>query len=310
MVAVLMSTYNGETYLREQINSILEQTFSDFVLYIRDDGSSDGTRDVIGSYTDPRIRVLSGENLGPAGSFFALLRQALDADYVFFSDQDDIWYPHKLEKMLEIIKPYGETPTMVFSDFAMIDSDGVQTDASYTRHASLQVAPGNVPLAKVIAQPYAFGCASVINRALAKLVAYPPASIEMHDCWICQSAAAVGNLVYMPEQTIAHRFHSSNATGRSGQDSLITRIKRITGGFRAQSRNAALRLHQIDLLLEHQNEHLLPHVREELTEISNAMKKGKWATVKALRRCGVARQRRSNTLFFYLTVLGIKGEIK
>lgn len=309
MVAVLMSTYNGAAYLKEQINSILNQTYQDFVLYIRDDGSTDNTCALIREYTDRRIRFITGGNLGPAGSFFALLQQEMDADYVFFSDQDDIWYPEKMERMLRAIEDYGDTPTMVFSDFSMIDSNGCQTAPSYARYASLQVTPGNVSLGKVIAQPYVFGCASVINRALSQLVAYPPEGIEMHDCWICQSAAAVGNLIYIPEQTIAHRFHNCNATGRSGQDSAAARLKRMTRGFQDQVRNTALRLHQVDLLLEHQREHLLPEALAALTEISASMKNGKLNTLKALKKYGVSRQKKSNTLFFYLTVLGIKGEI-
>ena len=220
-----------------------------------------------------------------------------------------MWYPDKLEKMLQVIAPYGDVPTMVFSDFSMIDGEGRQTASSYARHAALQVVPGKVELVKVIAQPYVFGCVSVINRALAKLVADPPDGIEMHDCWICQSAAAVGNLIYMPEQTIAHRFHSSNATGRCGQDSVPARLRRLTLGFRAQVDNSALRLRQIRLLLTKQDAYLLPQARQTLTELAAAMDRGKWATVRALRRYGVARQKTVNTLFFYLTVLAIKGEI-
>lgn len=310
MVAVLMSTYNGEAYLNEQIDSILSQSFADFTLYIRDDGSQDGTVALIQKYKDPRIVFLPGKNLGPAQSFFALLRQARDADYFFFSDQDDIWYPNKMDRMLSVIGQYGDTPTMVFSDFAMIDAEGAMTAPSYAEFASLQVVPGQIPLNKLIAQPYAFGCASVINRSLARLVLQPPEGIEMHDCWISLTAAAVGELIYLPEQTISHRFHDRNATGRSGQSSALSRIKRMTSGFQAQVRNTALRLHQVSLLLEIYGDALLPEPKRLLTEISQAMGQSRTTLVKALRKYGVSRQKSLNTLFFYLTVLGIKGELK
>lgn len=310
MIAVLMSTYNGEAYLKEQLDSILTQSMPDFVLYIRDDGSIDGTVELIRSYNDTRICFQEGENLGPAGSFFALLQRARDADYIFFSDQDDIWYPNKLEKMLREIVKYSGVPTMVFSDFSMIDEKGFIIGRSFSEYASLQVAPEEVSVCKLIAHPYVFGCASVINCELAGLVLQPPKGIEMHDCWIALTAASVGKLIYMPEQTIAHRFHSRNATGRSGQNSVLSRLRRVTRGFRAQVDNSALRLRQVDLLLDTYGDKLLLESKQVLLEISEAMSTGKLATVKVLRKHGIARQKCWNTLFFYLTVLGIKGELK
>ena len=309
MVAILMSTYNGEKYLKEQIDSILSQTYRDFVLFVRDDGSNDSTVKIIKSYDDSRIIFECGENKGPAGSFFALLNKAKDYEYVFFSDQDDVWYPEKLEKMLTEIKKYGQVPTMVFSDFAMIDSNGYITAPSYSDYASLQVEEGNVEINKIIAQPYVFGCASVINRALSELVLNPPSQIEMHDCWISLVAAATGNLIYMPYKAISHRFHNNNATGKSGQDSFSARFFRITKGFFAQAENTQKRLYQVFLLLNEFENKITPKSLETLNSLSSAMKKGKFSTIKALRKNGISRQRKINTLFFYMTVFAIKGEI-
>lgn len=310
MVAILMSTYNGEAFLRAQIDSILAQSYSGFTLIIRDDGSSDRTCDLIASYADTRIRLIRGENLGPARSFFALLEEAKDAAYVFFSDQDDVWYPDKLEVMLTEIKKCDECPAMVFSDFSMIDENGKTTHESYAGYAALQLRPGPVGVEKILAQPYAFGCASVLNRPLIQLVQSVPDGIEMHDCWISLVAAATGKLIYLPERTIAHRFHSSNATGREGQTSLTARLKRVTSGFAAQAENTALRLRQAELLLAYHDRQMLPEVRAKLTDIAAAMKSGRLALLKTLYSHGVTRQKMVNTLFFYLTVLGIKGDIR
>lgn len=309
MIAVLMSTYNGARYLQAQLDSVLAQSRSDLVLYIRDDGSTDGTQDLIGACRDPRVRFIQGQNLGPAASFFALLREAADADYVFLCDQDDIWYPDKVEKMLDAIAPYGDVPTMLFSDFAMIDSAGEETARSYAEYASLRVAPGNIQVRDILAQPYVFGCASVMNRALVNLVLEPPAGIEMHDCWISLVAACVGNLIYDPMQLIAHRFHSSNATGRERQASFLSRLRRITSGFRGQCENTKLRLQQVKLLLENHGGILLPQAQALLEDLSAAVSRGRISTVSALRKWRVGRQRTINTLFFYMTVLGMKGEI-
>lgn len=310
MVAVLMSTYNGARFLREQVDSILAQSFADFTLYIRDDGSTDNTCTILSAYDDPRIHLIRGENLGPAGSFFSLLIEAAHADYLFFSDQDDIWYPEKLSTMLTEIRKYEDTPAMVFSDFSMIDEEGVQTNCSYAQFASLRVSPGEVGVDRLIPQPYVFGCASVINKKLAQLVLFPPEGIEMHDCWISLTAAAVGKLIYLPVQTIAHRFHSSNATGRKNQSHPVERLKRLFSGFAAQTENTHLRLHQVNLLLQYHDKLLLPHVRAMLGDLSEAMAHGKIATVFKLAKLGIGRQKAINTLFFYLTVLGIKGDIR
>ena len=141
MIAILMSTYNGKAYLQEQLRSVLEQTVSDFLLLIRDDGSSDGTVDLLREISDPRVRLILGENLGPAGSFFALLDAARqeNADFVFFCDQDDVWMPDKLETLLSEIAKCPAGPALVFSDFAMIDGSGSVTGDSYTAMAQLRI---------------------------------------------------------------------------------------------------------------------------------------------------------------------------
>lgn len=310
MIAIIMSTYNGEEYIKAQLDSILCQSYSDFVLYIRDDGSTDQTVSLITSYTDPRIKFSSGENLGPAGSFFSLLNQVSNMDYIFFSDQDDVWDSDKLERMLAVMQRVENGPTMVFSDFRMIDQNDTLMGESFAAHAHLRVCPGIIGVEKILAQPYVFGCASVINRDLAQAVLQPPRGIEMHDCWISLTASCIGTLYYMPEATISHRFHNRNATGRKGQSDLIMRLKRITKGFHAQVENTLLRLHQVTLLLNCYGDAILPEKRILLEKLSCAMNKGRLATISALRRYGIARQKYGQTLFFYFTVLGIKGDIR
>ncbi|MBO5321493.1 MAG: glycosyltransferase family 2 protein [Clostridia bacterium] len=302
-----MSTYNGQKYIKKQIDSILNQTFSDFLLYIRDDGSTDNTVNIIKEYKDERICLICAENVGPAESFFDLLRQVDDCEYIFFCDQDDEWYPDKIELMLREIEKYDE-PTMVFSDFTMIDENSAVTSESYEKHCGLQIEKGDKILPKILAQPYVFGCAAVINRKLAEMVKYPPAGIEMHDCWISLTAASVGNLIYMPIQTIMHRFHSSNATGRADSDSFVARFRRMTVEMKNVSKNSYLRLNQAKLLLETHGELIKPQQRKLLEDICNAKMQGRISLIMALVRNHVSRQRTLNTLFFYSSVLLYKGD--
>ena len=309
MIAILMSTYNGKAYLQEQLESVLRQTVSDFLLLIRDDGSSDGTPDLLREISDPRVRLVQGENLGPAGSFFALLDAARqeNADFVFFCDQDDIWMPDKLERLLAEMGKCPAGPALVFSDFAMIDGSGSVTGDSYTAMAQLRIpADGNF-FPKLLAQPYVFGCASVLNRELLELVKDPPAGIEMYDCWIALVASLLGTVRYLPQSTIYHRFHSSNATGRSGMNSLAARVRRVTQNFQKQAENTALRLRQAQLLLDRYRDILSDDQRNMLQDLAKAGKTGGLACVKTLKKYDVSRGGRLQNSFFYLTAMG-KGD--
>lgn len=299
MNLILLSTYNGGQYLRKQLDSVLTQTVVDFVLLVRDDGSSDDTLEILHSYADPRIRILTGENLGPAGSFFALLDEArnMGAEHIFFCDQDDIWMPDKLATLLAELEKCPEGPALVFSDFAMIDETDAVTGDSYAAMAKLRIPQNGDFFPKLLAQPYIFGCASVLNRELLDLITEPPAGIEMYDCWIALVASIFGTVRYLPTATIYHRFHSANATGKAGANSLSSRWKRLTGQFRQQRENTALRLNQARLLLDRYGNKIPQAQRPRLEELASS------PSVRALKKYGVARGGTLQNLFFYLTAL-------
>ena len=125
-IAILMATYNGEKYLREQIDSLLAQTCCDWTLYIQDDGSKDATLDIIKSYDDERI-VLVDVGLtrqGACMNFMSLLNM-VESEYYMFCDQDDVWFEDKVElsymRMKEEELKYGiDRPILVFSDASRI----------------------------------------------------------------------------------------------------------------------------------------------------------------------------------------------
>ena len=303
-------TYNGGAYLRRQLDSVLCQSVPDFVLLVRDDGSSDHTLSILQSYNDPRIRILTGENLGPSGSFFFLLEEArtMGAEYVFFCDQDDIWLPDKLETLLGEIRTLPAGPALVFSDFAMIDGEDTVTGDSYAAMAQLRIpADGNF-FPKLLAQPYVFGCASVLNRALLDLIADPPAGIEMYDCWIGLVCAIFGTVKYLPKATLQHRFHSSNATGRSGMNSFASRLKRVTGELKKQTANTALRLHQAQLLLDRYGDQIPDKKRAMLQALAKAGRTGGFSAIGTLKQYGVSRGGALQNSFFYVTACMNKGE--
>ena len=130
-VAVLMSAYNGEKYISEQINSILQQTYQNLVLYIRDDGSSDNTVSILEEYErQKKIVLIQGENLGFINSFFDVMKKCETADYYAWCDQDDIWIPDKIERAVEKLeenkrlhmrKGEPHAPVLYFSDYDYYD---------------------------------------------------------------------------------------------------------------------------------------------------------------------------------------------
>ena len=296
MNVILLSTYNGGAYLRKQLDSVLSQSVADFTLLIRDDGSSDDTLDILHTYSDPRIRILAGENLGPAGSFFALLEEArkMGAEHIFFCDQDDIWMPDKLATLLAELQSCSG-PSLVFSDFAMIDENDAVTGDSYAAMAKLRIPADGDFFPKLLAQPYVFGCASVLNKALLDLITEPPMGIEMYDCWIALVASIFGTVKYLPKATISHRFHSANATGKAGANSLASRLGRLTTQFRKQCDNTALRLNQAKLLLDRYGDTIPAQQRPRLEELASN------PSVKVLKKYGVARGGKLQNLFFYIT---------
>lgn len=310
MIAIIMSTYNGGDYIAAQIESLLNQTVRDFVLLIRDDGSTDDTPEKIASYHDERIVFWRGDNLGPANSFFELLREAKrrSAEYVFFCDQDDVWMADKLEIFLAAFDRQDTKPQLVFSDFAMIDGEGVQTEGSYAAHAGLRIPEDGDFLPKLLAQPYVFGCASAINAPLLSLVQDAPEGIEMYDCWIALTACVMGVVRYLPCATIEHRFHTHNATGRLGQDSITARLRRLTTGIKKQCANTKLRLNQPKLLLQQFGETMPAPVVTRLKRMKRSVERGGFVCAGALRREGVCRGGALQNIFFYLTILLQKGE--
>ena len=106
MRSVCMATYNGEKYIREQLESIIPQLRDDDELVVSDDASTDSTLDIVRSYNDPRIKIFQNENHGVAHNFENALRHA-SGDILYFADQDDVWLPGKLDKMEKFLVDGG-----------------------------------------------------------------------------------------------------------------------------------------------------------------------------------------------------------
>ena len=183
-VTILLSTYNGEQFLAEQINSIQEQTYRDWQLLIRDDGSTDGTQAVIEDFCrkDDRISFINREesqNLGVIQSFHSLL-QYQDSDFYLFSDQDDVWLPDKIAMQLAEADKYDSSlPLLVYTDLKVVDQELQVVHESMIRTQSDHA---NTELVQELTENTVTGGVSMINRALAQLWTGKGAEIGRASC--------------------------------------------------------------------------------------------------------------------------------
>lgn len=219
-VAVLMSTYNGEIYLAEQIESLLAQEYKDFTIYIRDDGSSDGSIRIIDEYCIQSrrvVRVESADNIGCAASFLSLL-QFVDADIYLFCDQDDIWLPNKIQRVVDFYSVTEMTiPTLYHCDLAVVDQDLKLIHRSFLQHQKMS-ARESMKKNNLFIQNFVVGCTSAINASLAKIILMDIEEhhfkmIAMHDWWFAITARLFGNIYYDNVQTILYRQHTNNVLG-------------------------------------------------------------------------------------------------
>ena len=226
-ITVLMSTYNGEKYIEEQIDSILSQENVDISLIIRDDGSSDRTVDIINEYVknDNRVSFYSGNNLGPAYSFLDLITEAPPASYYALSDQDDVWDSDKLYVAIEKLKHCDqEKPALYYSNLKVVDGD-----LNFIKNSH------KIPLVQkdrysFLVEPVVTGCTCVFNKAAKeKIECKKPEYISMHDTWIHMVCSFFGNVVYDFEPHIMYRQHGNNVIGayNGGIMQVIKRVERL-----------------------------------------------------------------------------------
>ncbi|WP_233696390.1 glycosyltransferase family 2 protein [Paenibacillus profundus] len=221
-VQILVSTYNGEKYLAEQLDSLLEQTHSHFFITIRDDGSSDSTTAIIYEYVTNypnKIEALYEKNIGVIASFFELLSGYThdDTDYVCFCDQDDVWMPDKLERGLCSLSEFsGDIPLMHLTPTLMVDETLQPLNC-------WPPAPQRGPsFLNALIENIAVGATLMINRPAIDMMRHKvpcPQNIVMHDWWVYLVVSAFGKVIYDENPSIYYRQHQNNVVG--GQQGFV-----------------------------------------------------------------------------------------
>jgi glycosyltransferase involved in cell wall biosynthesis len=219
---ILLASFNGDKFLPEQLDSLLAQTEPGWTLLVRDDGSTDGTLEIIRGYAQKDHRVQlhvseSGDNGSALVNFSALLNAAYKqgAEYVFCCDQDDVWNPGKVEIMLTRLKQLegqGKVPSLVHHDLEVVGGSLEPIAGSFIKLMRLHPSGQQHPQ-RLLSRNEVTGCAMACNRELLEIALPISGQAVMHDWWLALSAAYFGRLAFIPDKLVKYRQHGENAIG-------------------------------------------------------------------------------------------------
>ncbi len=224
-IDIILAAYNGGKYINEQLDSLLAQTCRDISIRVYDDGSTDGTVDIVREYADNHDNIFlyrNKKNLGLTLNFLHGVKRS-KADYIMLCDQDDIWKQDKVEKTLSAMedacKEEGDKPVLVFTDADIYDGR-TPKNRSFIKESHYDVK--KVDLSSLLMENKCIGCSVMINRALADKLVRIPMGIRYHDWWLALIAAAFGRVVFLDEMTILYRQHGDNQVGGRSFASYVT----------------------------------------------------------------------------------------
>ncbi len=203
-ISVAMATYNGEKYIKEQLDSILCQLKESDEIIISDDGSSDNTIKIIESYKDKRIKLIEGPKKGIKKNFENAIKECQN-EYIFLADQDDIWVNNKVE----IVLSYFENKNI---DLVIHDCDVVNNNLEVINESFYKLRNSKKGKIKNIIKNSYIGCCMAFKSSLKYKVIPIPNNIEMHDQWIGLRIEKYGHVLFIKEKLIHYRRHDNNAS--------------------------------------------------------------------------------------------------
>lgn len=233
-VDILLATYNGEQYLREQLNSILSQSYSNFRLLISDDLSTDSTREILAEYVekDKRIIIFNQEkNLGVVKNFEFLLKK-VENKYYMFSDQDDIWKENKIEKSIQTLEETNSD--LVYTDLEVVDENLNVTYESYWKLKGIynKIKKYN-NFESLYLNNFVTGCTILSKKEFIKEVLPLPntSKFVLHDYWIPLILSQKHKITYIEEPLIKYRQHKNNKVGSKKKTDELKSFEEIRSLF-------------------------------------------------------------------------------
>jgi len=208
MISVCLATYNGEKFINEQINSILQQLNTHDELIISDDGSLDETLSIIEKFSDPRITVHRNNFHCPVRNFEYLIGKA-KGDFIFLSDQDDVW---ATDKVRIFVQYFHNNPgvSLILSDIQIIDKEGFSVDKKFYTKGFRKGLIQNILINNFI------GCSMAFRKDLLSKVLPFPDKTPMHDWWIGLCAILFSKVLFVDNKLTFYRRHDSNVTKDEG----------------------------------------------------------------------------------------------
>ena len=233
-VTVILSTFNGSAYLQQQLDSLYAQSYPNIKIMVRDDGSSDTTQRILEREQSlERIELVAGhDNLGPALSFFELLRKAAatKTDFVAFCDQDDVWLPEKLSQAVSDLSAVRkERAAMYCSKLEIVDAD--------LMHIGFTPMPRKLGFGNALVENVCTGCTIVLNRKGIDLICQNlPTKLLAHDWWCYLVLSCFGEIIFDRDAYIKYRQHGNNAVGvaKGNLDRLKKSLRRYAGSGRGR----------------------------------------------------------------------------
>lgn len=221
MISVCMATYNGEKYLREQVDSILAQLGPNDELIVSDDGSKDKTIDILLSYNDQRIKIFNHTPSGKSNRVGDIVSQNFEnalqhaiGDYIFLSDQDDVWIEGKVSKMIEQLQ-----------QFAVVCSNAWIWDCASKNECCKLLYEGRTPLRNYILKGGKYyGCCMAIRKECLKYLLPFPNPMPLHDTWVGLLPEIIGGAFFLDEPLIYYRRHGENLSGGKSKNTLFYKI--------------------------------------------------------------------------------------
>ena len=244
-IAILMATYNGETYLKEQIDSLLAQTCQDWHLYVHDDGSKDGTIAIVKGYAEQypeKVTLLDYPPQGGPCKNLLSMMDKVEAPYYMFCDQDDVWMPEKIalsiQEMKRLEDEHPQKPIVVFTDLHVVDEQLNITYDSMWRYTGIH--PQYIKTFEDTGghTSIATGCTMLFNKLSKTCCHYSSEKAIMHDCWVCLCTLREGGIVFgLNKQLVLYRQHGNNCLGaaetKAPDVNIRYRIKNIDKVYRS-----------------------------------------------------------------------------
>lgn len=301
-VAVVLATYNSEKYIDQLLQSLVEQTYDEFICYIHDDESRDNTKVIINDYKlkyPEKFKILEYDKCGSAKKNFMSMLKYVKENYVMFCDHDDVWNRKKIEctlsRMKKIETDNANTGILVFSDMQVVDENLNIISDSFMRYTGLN--PYNTKLQQLLIQNVVPGCTSMINKKLKEDVMKCERTeyIRMHDQWCALVASVTGIISFIDKPLLKYRQHGDNVKGADSKKNIIRRCTNVI--FKIIDRHFFAELKEWHNMMQLQALELskLPDIGEEsrklCVEFYELRNKGKLQRIKFYLKNDIHRER-------------------